>query len=162
MRYLKMVIIKKKRLAITNFLIMKKTIKQVEDFFTLYKTFAWEKDSESMISLYDEQVLIFDMWGEGHCSGLVAWSVIIKDWLGSLEEERVNVTFEMIQIHQGDKVSFATEIVGYQAISVDNKVIRSMKNRITVGFTKTETGWKVVHQHTSAPIDSDLKAILDL
>jgi ketosteroid isomerase-like protein len=72
------------------------------------------------------------------------------------------VIFEMIQIHQGDKVSFATAIVGYQAISVDNKVIRSMKNRITVGFTKTDAGWKVVHQHTSAPIDSDLKAILDL
>jgi ketosteroid isomerase-like protein len=115
---------------------MKKTIDQVEDFFTLYKTFTWEKDSESMIALYDEQVLVFDMWGEGHCSGLVAWSAIIKDWLGSLNDERVNVIFEMIQIHQGDKVSFATAIVGYQAISVDNKVIRSMKNRITVGLQK--------------------------
>ncbi len=115
-----------------------------------------------MITLYDEQVLIFDMWGEGHCSDLPAWSAIIKEWLGSLKDERLNVIFEMIQIHQGDKVSFATAIVGYQAISADNKAIRSMKNRITVGFAKTETGWKVVHQHTSAPIDSDLKAILDL
>jgi ketosteroid isomerase-like protein len=35
-----------------------------------------------------------------------------------------------------------------------------MKNRITLGFSKEKDVWKVVHQHTSAPINSNLEAIL--
>lgn len=135
-------------------------MEQVSDFFPLYKNFAWEKNSEGMIKLHDENVVVFDMWNKGHYSGLTEWSAIIKQWLGSLGDERVNVIFEMIKIQQGEEVSFASAIIQYQAISTDNKIIRSMRNRITLGFTKTGNSWKVVHQHTSAPIDSDLRAIL--
>ncbi len=139
---------------------MKKNIEEVADFFSLYKSFAWEKDSERMITLYDEHVVVFDMWNKGYYSGLTEWSTLIKQWLGSLKDERVNVIFEMIKIQHGENVSFASSLITYQAISTDNKVIRSMRNRITVGFTKKESSWKVVHQHTSAPINSNLQAIL--
>jgi ketosteroid isomerase-like protein len=132
---------------------------QIRNFFSLYKQFAWEKDSEGMINLYDDHVVVFDMWNKMYCSN-AEWSDIIKQWLGSLKDERVNVMFEMITIQSGENTSFASALIRYQAISVDNKILRSMTNRITLGFTKTENIWKVIHQHTSAPIDSDLKAIL--
>jgi ketosteroid isomerase-like protein len=135
-------------------------LKQVADFFPLYKNFAWQKDSESMINLYDENVIVFDMWNQGHYSGLTEWSSVIKQWLGSLNDERVNVNFEMTKSENGGTVSFASSIIQYQAISADNKVIRSMRNRITLGFKKSNDIWKVVHQHTSAPINGDLQAIL--
>jgi ketosteroid isomerase-like protein len=134
--------------------------KMVEDFFPLYKNFAWEKDSESMIKLYDENAIVFDMWNKGHYLGLTEWSAIIKQWLGSLNDERVNVNFEKINIEKGETVSFASAIIQYQAISKNNSVIRSMRNRITLGFTKSNNTWKVVHQHTSAPINGNLQAIL--
>ena len=91
-----------------------------------------------MIRLYDENVVVFDMWNKGHYLGLIEWSNIIKQWLGSLKEERVNVIFEMMEIQNGENVSFASSLIIYQAISTDNKIIRSMRNRITLGFTKTE------------------------
>ncbi len=141
---------------------MKNNIEQITDFFFLYKYFVWEKDIENMINLYDHNVLVFDMWNKGHCEGLIEWANIIKQWLDSLKDERVNVTFEMIKIQSGENVSFASSIITYQAISANNKVIRSMKNRITLGFTKTGDLWRVTHQHTSAPIDYNLQAILDL
>ncbi|WP_423148121.1 nuclear transport factor 2 family protein [Rubrolithibacter danxiaensis] len=134
-------------------------MEQVSDFFTLYKNFAWEKDSESMIKLYDNHVVIFDMWNKGHYSGLTEWSGIIKQWLGSLKDERVNVIFEMTEIHRDETAGFASSLIKYQAVSTGNKILRSMTNRITLGFKKTEDSWKVVHQHTSAPINSDLQAI---
>jgi ketosteroid isomerase-like protein len=135
-------------------------MKQPQDFFTIYKQSAWEKDTESMIRLYDDYIVIFDMWNRGYQTGLTEWSSVIKDWLGSLGEEKVNVTFEMIEIREGDNTGFGSALITYQAISTDNTIIRSMKNRITLGFIKEKGVWKVVHQHTSSPINSDLQAIL--
>jgi ketosteroid isomerase-like protein len=136
-------------------------MKKIQDYFIIYKQSAWEKDTESMVALYDENVVIYDMWNQGYQTGLAGWSVVIKDWLRSLGEEKVNVNFEMIEIHEGDDVGFASALISFQAISSSNTVLRSMKNRITVGFVKKGDAWKVVHQHTSAPINSKLEAILD-
>jgi ketosteroid isomerase-like protein len=135
-------------------------MKTLQDFFTIYKQSAWNKDSERMIGLYDENVVIFDMWMKGYQKGLTEWSVVIKDWLGSLRDEKVNVVFEMIDVHEGDNVGFGSALITYQAISIDNAIVRSMKNRITVGFVRQKEEWKVVHQHTSSPINSELNAIL--
>jgi ketosteroid isomerase-like protein len=136
-------------------------MKTLQDFFTIYKQSAWDKDAESMIGLYDDDVVIFDMWMQGYKKGLTEWSTVIKHWLGSLGEEKVNVIFEMTDIHDGDNVGFGSALITYQAISIDNTIVRSMRNRITVGFVKQKDVWRVIHQHTSAPINADLNAILN-
>jgi ketosteroid isomerase-like protein len=136
-------------------------MKQLEDYFTIYKQAAWDKDIERMIGLYDDNVLIYDMWTNGYQTGLIEWSVAIKDWLGSLGEENVNVLFEMIEIHESGAIGFGSALITYQAISSDNTILRSMKNRITIGFRKEKDMWKVIHQHTSAPINNELVAILN-
>jgi ketosteroid isomerase-like protein len=133
---------------------------RIQDFFTIYKQSALDKDTDGMIKLYDENVVIFDMWTHGFQTGLTEWSSAIIDWLGSLGEEKVNVIFEMIDIKESDQVGFASALVTYQAITTEDTVIRSMKNRVTLGFIKTQDVWKVVHQHTSAPINFELEAIL--
>ena len=142
---------------------MQNCIENISDFFSCYKKAAWEKDINDMINLYDDRVIIFDMWGvKGFSSGLKEWSFIITDWLTSLKEEKVNVTFDMIEIQEGENIAFASALIQFQAISTNHSVLRSMKNRISLGFVRTDGFWKVKHQHTSAPIDSTLKAILDL
>ncbi|WP_026966944.1 YybH family protein [Algoriphagus terrigena] len=136
---------------------------EIEDFFKIYQRSAWDKDASAMIDLYDEHALIFDMWDQGYISNPSEWSKIIIDWLGSLGEEKVKVEFEMVKIHQSGDVGFASALIQFQAISGEGAVLRGMKNRISLGFSKSEHGWKVVHQHTSAPVSSDgLTAILDI
>ena len=136
---------------------------EIEDFFKIYQKSAWDKDASAMISLYDEHALIFDMWDQGYISNFSEWSKIITDWLGSLGEEKVKVEFEMVKIHQSGDVGFASALIQFQAISSEGAVLRGMKNRISLGFSKSEDGWKVIHQHTSAPVSSDgLTAILDI
>lgn len=127
---------------------------EIEDFFKIYQKSAWNKDSSSMIKLYDEHALIFDMWDQGYISNPSEWSKIITDWLGSLGEEKLKVEFEMVKIYQSGNVGFASALIQFQAISIDGAELRSMKNRISLGFSKFEDGWKVIHQHTSAPISS--------
>jgi ketosteroid isomerase-like protein len=136
-------------------------MKRIQDYFAIYERSAWEKDTESMIGLYHDNVVIFDMWNQGYQTGLRDWSVIIKNWFDSLKEEKVIVSFEMIEIHESDNVGFANALITFQAVSTGDAILRSMRNRITLGFTKEEEVWKVIHQHTSAPINSTLGAILD-
>jgi ketosteroid isomerase-like protein len=136
---------------------------EIEDFFKIYQRSAWDKDSSAMMNLYDEHALIFDMWDQGYISNPSEWSKSIIDWLGSLGEEKVKVEFEMMKIHQSGDVGFASALIQFQAISSEGAVLRSMKNRISLGFSRFEDGWKVIHQHTSAPISSDgLTALLDI
>ena len=136
---------------------------QIEDFFKIYQNAAWNKDTTSMINLYDNHAVIFDMWDQGCLTNPEEWHKIIFDWLNSLGEEKVKVDFEMIKIHQSENVGFASALISFQAIANDGAVLRSMKNRITLGFSKFDDGWKVIHQHTSAPISSNgLTAILDI
>lgn len=136
-------------------------MKRIQDYFIIYKQAAWDKDIERMIGLYDDNVVIYDMWTSGYQTGLTQWSVSIKDWLGSLGEEKVVVIAEMIEIHESGDIGFGSALITYQAISSDNRILRSMKNRLTVGFRKKKNEWKVIHQHTSAPINSELVAILN-
>jgi ketosteroid isomerase-like protein len=134
---------------------------EIADFFDLYQGAAWNKDATAMINLYHEHVEIFDMWDHGYIADTAEWKNIIIDWLGSLGEEKVKVAFDRVTIHQSDTVGFASALIQFQAIATDGHVLRSMKNRITLGFIKTDEGWKANHQHTSAPISSDgLTAVL--
>ncbi len=78
-------------------------------------------------------------------------------------EEKVKVDFEMIKVFKSDTNGFACGLIEFQAINTQGAVLRKMKNRITVGFSRFKNGWKVVHQHVSAPVTSEnLTAILDL
>lgn len=136
-------------------------MKRPEDFFKIYQDSAWRKDTIGMIELYDDNVVVFDMWDRGYQTGLDAWTAEIKAWLGSLGEEKVRVSFEMTKIQADEDMAFASALVSFQAISAEDTVLRSMKNRITLGLIRKNDHWKVIHQHTSAPINGDLQAILE-
>ena len=136
---------------------------EIDDFFKSYESAAWHKDAGAMLDLYAEDALIFDMWNKGSYQNHSQWADLISNWLNSLGQEKVKVNFEMVNIRQSGDVGFATAFIQFQAISTEGVVLRSMKNRITLGFIKTDNAWKVIHQHTSAPISSkDLGAILDI
>jgi ketosteroid isomerase-like protein len=141
---------------------MQNVIKNISDFFEYYQKTAFEKDIPGMINLYDDNIVIFDMWEKGFSLGLKEWSSAITEWLTSLKNEKVKVMFEMINIQEGEHVGFASALIQFQAIATDDSVLRSMKNRISLGFVKKDGYWRVKQQHTSAPIDSALNAILDL
>ena len=138
-------------------------MKEIEDFFEDYKNAVWQKDATMLLKLYDNEVVSFDMWDIGYYKTLNEWTPEIENQLSSLGEEKVKVDFEMIKVFKSDTNGFASGLIEFQAINTQGAVLRKMKNRITVGFSRFENGWKVVHQHVSAPVTSEnLTAILDL
>jgi len=136
-------------------------MKEIESLFEIYKNAVFQKDVEAYASIFDEKVRIFDMWVEWSSEGLAVWREMAKDWFGSLGSERVVVTFDDIQIQADGELGAATAFVKFAAITEKGEELRYLQNRLTWIAQKKDRGWKIIHQHTSSPIDFEtMKVIL--
>lgn len=134
------------------------SIKQV---FEAYQAAVFAKDVEAFVSLYDTNVHVFDMWEQWSYTGIEAWRGMVTGWFGSLGDELVKVEFSNMEITVTDNMAVAHGFVTFKGLSSEGKEQRSMQNRLTCVLMKTHEGWKIIHEHSSAPLVSDtLKAIL--
>ena len=134
---------------------------EIESLFKTYKDAVFEKDIETFSSLFDENVRVFDMWQQWTYEGLAAWMGMVKDWFSSLATNRDVITYEDIQIQTSGEMAVATAIVRFTAVSETGEDLRYLEERLTWGIVKKSGSWKIVHQHTSGPVDfNSMKVIL--
>jgi ketosteroid isomerase-like protein len=125
-----------------------------------YKAAVFAKDVDTFVALYDRDVLVFDMWGVWSYNGIAAWREMAAGWFGSLGTERVVVDFSDAQTIVAQDLAVAHAFVTYKAVTADGVDLRSMNNRLTVTLRQKGDGWKIVHQHTSAPIDFETAKVI--
>jgi ketosteroid isomerase-like protein len=141
---------------------MKVSRPEIQRLFEVYKESVYQKDHIRLAGIYDDEILVFDMWSKFRVSGKRAWAEDIRAWLSSLGEERVAVEFSEIESRMDATLAFASAFVSFKAVAADGTIIRSMKNRLTWNIAKRGEDWLIVHQHTSVPIDGKTtKAIFD-
>jgi ketosteroid isomerase-like protein len=129
--------------------------------FTTYKTAIFEKDLPTFCSIFDEEVRIFDMWQEWTYEGLAAWREMAEGWFSSLGTNRDVVTFDDIRIEVDGELGVGTAFVRFTAVSSEGRELRYLEDRLTFVAKRKEGAWKIIHQHTSAPIDlKTMKVIL--
>jgi ketosteroid isomerase-like protein len=122
-------------------------------FFDAYKSAVFNKDVDTLMGLYDRDLVAFDLWGAWSHIGETSWREMNEEWLTTLGSESVLVDFEDIRIFPGADFAAAAATVSYKAISQKGEILRSMQNRLTWVAKPIHGAWKIVHQHTSAPID---------
>ena len=128
---------------------------------SLYRTAVLNQDVEGMMALYARDVRVFDTWGVWAYEGAAAWRQAVEQWFGSLGDETVRVSFDDVRSEGGSDMTMVSAIGAYAAFSASGEALRSMQNRITWSLARRENAWKIVHEHSSAPIGfEDLKAIL--
>jgi uncharacterized protein (TIGR02246 family) len=120
-----------------------------------YKAAVFAKDVDAFIALYDADVQVFDMWGQWSHRGLAAWRAMATEWFGSLGTERVVVDFSEVHTVVSPDLAVAHAFVTYTALGVDGATLRSLNNRMTLALRPQGGAWKIVHEHTSAPIDGE-------
>ena len=126
-----------------------------------YRDAVFAKDVDAFVRLYDEDVHVFDMWGDWSLQGVAAWRRMAEGWFGSLGDERVVVTFDDVGSSVEHDLACGHATVTYSAQATDGAILRSLSNRMTVVLRRRDGEWKVVHEHTSAPIEHEtLKARL--
>jgi ketosteroid isomerase-like protein len=126
-----------------------------------YKTAVFAADAEAFMRLYQPAVRVFDTWGVWLYEGAPAWQRAVEGWFTSLGTEKVRVSFSEVQILSGQPMAVLNAIVTYAAESAKGEPLRSMQNRLTWVLRETGHVFRIVHEHTSAPIGfDDSKAIL--
>jgi ketosteroid isomerase-like protein len=93
------------------------------------------------------------MWGMWSHDGIDSWREMAVGWFGSLGDEIVRVEFDDVQATVGDDTAVLSAFVTFAGLSAEGEELRSMNNRLTWGLRKTNGTWKVVHAHTSAPVE---------
>jgi uncharacterized protein (TIGR02246 family) len=130
--------------------------KAIEQMLAGYAAAVRAKDLDSFVTLYANDVHVFDMWGRWSYDGVDAWRAMAEEWFGSLGSEQVAVEFEDVQTVVGEDVAIAHAFVTYKGLSAEGTELRAMNNRMTWALQKTPGDeWKVVHEHSSAPADFD-------
>ena len=126
-----------------------------------YRAAAYAKDVDAFVALFDENVRVFDMWGRWSYDGAGEWRTMVSEWFGSLGDERAAIEFDDVQTIIGNDVAAAHAFVTFKRLSADGEELRSMNNRLSWVLQKRgEDGWKVVHEHTSAPIDFETAKVM--
>lgn len=134
---------------------------ELESLFQIYKTAVFQKDLEAFVSIFDEDVRVFDMWQYWVYDGLPAWREMVEDWFTSLGSDKDVVTFDDIQVHENGDLAIMTAFMKFTAVSEKGEELRYLQNRMTWIARKKDESWKIIHQHTSSPVDVEtMKVIL--
>ena len=117
------------------------------------------KDVDAFTALFAEDVRVFDMWGSWTHDGIDAWRGMAEAWFGSLGDEQVAVEFQEVDSFVAGDVAVASAILTFRGLSAAGEELRSLDNRLTWALRRTDDGWRIVHEHTSAPLDEEARAI---
>jgi ketosteroid isomerase-like protein len=118
-------------------------------------------DLEAFMRLYDPKVRVFDAWGVWSHEGADAWRKAVEGWFSSLGDERVRVIAEDVEVKGNAGLCTVSAIFTYAGFSAAGKELRAMQNRLSWVLERQGSDWRIVHEHTSAPISFDeSKAIL--
>jgi uncharacterized protein (TIGR02246 family) len=133
----------------------------IEALFSTFKDAVFQKDLGAFSSIFDENVRVFDMWEQWSYDGLDAWMGMVKGWFSSLGADRDVITYEDIQIQSDGEMAVASAFVRFTAVSETGEALRYLDDRLTWCVRKKEGVWKIIHQHTSGPIDfNTMKVVL--
>jgi len=126
---------------------------EIQSLFDTYKSAVLHKDIDTFISIFDDNVRIFDMW-EWTYDGITPWREMVNGWFSSLSNsEQVVVTFDDIRIQAAGEMAVATACARFAAVSEKGEELRYLQNRLTWVVRKKEGAWKIIHEHTSGPVD---------
>lgn len=118
-----------------------------------YATAVLHKDAAAYTSIFDENIRVFDMWQEWRYDGITAWREVAKDWFDALGADKDVVSFSDIEITEKGELALITAIAKFTATSEQGEALRYLENRLTWVAVKKGLTWKIIHQHTSSPID---------
>lgn len=128
---------------------------EIDQVAARYVAAVYAKDEAAFLDLYDEAVVVFDMWDAWSYEGREALAGMVRDWFSSLGDDRVGVSFSpTLSRVDGDWAVWAAT-VRYAGQNAAGEELRAMDNRMSWTLRQQDGAWRIVHQHSSAPAAFD-------
>lgn len=132
----------------------------VTQVLNAYKAAVLAKDVDAFAALYDHDVRVFDLWGRWSYAGVEAWRGVATEWFGSLGAATVIVDVDDVQTLVTSEVAVVHALISYRNVSASGEEARAMLNRLTWVLRHKDGAWKIVHEHTSAPVDVETSKVI--
>ena len=133
----------------------------MDEMLEAYAAAVRAKDVDAFVGLYAEDVRTFDLWSVWSYDGKAALRDMVGEWFGSLgDDETVAVEFDEVRTQTGDDVAAVSAFTTFRALSSQGDELRSMNNRLTWILRREGGGWRIAHEHTSAPAGDEGKVQL--
>ena len=126
-----------------------------EEMLERYVTAVHAKDVEAFLDLYADDARTFDLWGVWSYDGKAVLRPMVEEWFGSVGTDLIGVQFDDVRVETGSDVAGVSAFTTFSGISADGEELRSMNNRLTWILRRDGDGWKITHEHTSAPAGDD-------
>lgn len=85
------------------------------------------------------------------------WRKIIENWFNGLKNDSstLKVTFNNYSIFENSDIAFIHTSIRFSEFNTLNAEFRHVTNRFTFGLKRINDEWRIVHEHSSLPIDSE-------
>ena len=82
---------------------------------------------------------------------------IIENWFNGLKNDSstLKVTFNDTSIFENSDIAFIHTSIRFSEFNTLNTEFRHVTNRFTFGLKRINDEWRIVHEHSSLPIDSE-------
>ncbi|HFI0632634.1 TPA: nuclear transport factor 2 family protein [Streptococcus suis] len=120
---------------------------RIEEVLELYQQAVLEKDVDLMLSLYCDDVFIYDVAGQWSLSGKKDLTDMVTAWFQEIGPDRVEVSYSNLEIQSSETCAFAYFDTTFSKIGLEQFVT----NPFTLGLNY-DYGWKIKHQHASHPM----------
>lgn len=131
-----------------------------EEMLDSYTAAVRAKDVEAFLDLYAHDARNFDLWSVWSYDGKAALRPMVEEWFGSVGTDTIGVEFDEVRSETGEDVAAVSAFTTFRGISAEGEELRSMNNRLTWILRREGHGWKIVHEHTSAPAGDEGKVSL--
>lgn len=135
------------------------TVDPVHTFLRDYAAAVFDRDLQRLVDLYAGDVLVFDSWNRWEYRGREDWAGMIAGWFEGIQDVRVRVTAKDVKTWHDAQVAGGSATLEFAALDADGQPLRSTENRLTVLLRNDGGTWRVVHQHTSVPVDFESKQV---
>ena len=126
---------------------------EIEKLADRYADDVYNKNEADFLSLYADEVVIFDLWDRWSYQGRAEWAAAVRAWFGSLGSERVFVKFTPSLVSVEGDWAIWCGTVRYKGVDAAGDDLRAMENRISWSLRRRADRWLIMHEHSSAPVD---------
>jgi uncharacterized protein (TIGR02246 family) len=125
-----------------------------------YGDAAGAADLDGFLALYDDDVVVHDLFSPAPIVGSAAWRLQVTDWFGDVKEGDRNVAeIDPLTVHVAGDLATAFGRVRYAIVEPDGSERYGMWNRLTWLLRRDDDGaWRVLHEHTSVSLDPKTSA----
>ncbi|MFX1679822.1 nuclear transport factor 2 family protein [Mitsuaria sp. CC2] len=132
----------------------------VHAFLRDYAAAVFDRDLPRFLDLYADEVQVFDSWNRWEYAGREDWAGMIAAWFEGIQDVRVRVTAKDVKTWHDTQVAGGSATLEFAALDADGQPLRATENRLTVLLRNDGGTWRIVHQHTSVPVDFQSKQVV--